>query len=54
MEQYQIKICNRFAALENGNDSKDINMAWGKKRYHNNNIHIYINIEMPLPQLPRE
>ena len=27
-KQYQIKISNRFAALENLNDSKDINMAW--------------------------
>jgi hypothetical protein len=27
-EQYQIKISNRFAALENLNDSEDINRAW--------------------------
>jgi hypothetical protein len=27
-EQYQINISNRFAALENLNDSKDINRAW--------------------------
>jgi hypothetical protein len=26
--EYQIKISNRFAALENLNDSKDINWAW--------------------------
>jgi hypothetical protein len=26
--QYQIKISNRYAALENLNDSKDINRAW--------------------------
>jgi hypothetical protein len=26
-KQYQIKISNRFAAFENFNDSKDINMA---------------------------
>ena len=27
-KQYQIKISNRYAALENFNDSKDINMNW--------------------------
>ena len=27
-KQYQVKIPNRFAALENLNDSKDINRAW--------------------------
>ena len=27
-EQYQIKISNRCAALENLNDSEDINSAW--------------------------
>jgi len=27
-KQYQIKILNRFAALENLSDSEDINMAW--------------------------
>jgi hypothetical protein len=27
-EKYQIKISNRFAALENLNDSDDINRAW--------------------------
>jgi hypothetical protein len=27
-KQYQIKISNRFAAVENLNDSKDINRAW--------------------------
>jgi glycine betaine/choline ABC-type transport system substrate-binding protein len=27
-EQYQLKISNRFAALENLNDSEDINRAW--------------------------
>jgi len=27
-KQYQIKISNRFAALENLNDSEDINRAW--------------------------
>ena len=27
-KQYQIKISNRFAALENLNGSKDINRAW--------------------------
>ena len=26
--QYQIKISNRYAALENLSDSKDINRAW--------------------------
>jgi len=26
--QYQIKFLNRFAALENLNDTKDINRAW--------------------------
>jgi len=27
-KQYQMKISNRFAALENLNDGEDINMAW--------------------------
>ena len=27
-KQYQIKISNRFAALENLSDSEDINRAW--------------------------
>jgi hypothetical protein len=27
-KQYQIKIINRFGALENLNSSKDINRAW--------------------------
>ena len=27
-EQYQMKIPNKSAALENLNDGKDINMAW--------------------------
>jgi hypothetical protein len=27
-KQYQIKISNRFAALENLNDSQDIHRAW--------------------------
>ena len=27
-KQYQIKISNRFAAMENLNDSEDINRAW--------------------------
>jgi len=27
-KQYEIKISNRFAALENLNHSKDINSAW--------------------------
>ena len=27
-EQYQIEITNRFAALENVNDDKDINKTW--------------------------
>ena len=27
-KQYKIKISNRFAALENLNDSEDINGAW--------------------------
>jgi len=26
--KYQIKISNKFAALENLNDSEDINRAW--------------------------
>jgi len=29
-KQYQIKISNQFAALENLSDSKDINRAWEK------------------------
>ena len=28
MEQYQIEITNRFAALENVNDDEDVNRAW--------------------------
>ena len=27
-EQYQIEITNRFAALENVNDDKDVNRTW--------------------------
>jgi hypothetical protein len=27
-EQYQVKIKNRFAALENSDESLDINRAW--------------------------
>jgi len=27
-EQYQIEITNRFAALENANDDKDVNRIW--------------------------
>jgi hypothetical protein len=27
-KQYQIRISNRFAALENVSDSEDINRAW--------------------------
>ena len=27
-KQHQIEVLNRFAALENLNDSKDINRAW--------------------------
>jgi len=27
--QYQIEITNRFAALENVNEDKDINRVWG-------------------------
>jgi hypothetical protein len=27
-EQYQIEITNRFAALENLNDNKDMNRTW--------------------------
>ena len=27
-KQYQIKISNRFAALENLHDSEDVNRAW--------------------------
>jgi hypothetical protein len=30
-KRFQIEISNRFAALENLNDSGDINRAWGKK-----------------------
>jgi hypothetical protein len=28
MKQYQIKISNRFTALENLNDNEDINRSW--------------------------
>jgi len=28
-KQYQMKISDRFSALENLNDSEDINRAWG-------------------------
>jgi len=36
-KQYHIKISNRFAALENLRDSKDINRAWEhiKREYQN-------------------
>jgi len=30
-KQYQVKISNRFAALENLNDSEEINRAWESK-----------------------
>jgi hypothetical protein len=30
MEQYQLKIKNRFVALENLSDNEDINRAWKK------------------------
>jgi hypothetical protein len=29
-KQYQIKISNKFAGLENLNDSEDINRTWKK------------------------
>jgi hypothetical protein len=29
-KQYQIEISNRFAALENSSDGKDINRVWEK------------------------
>jgi len=31
-KQYHVKISNRFAVLENLNDSKDINRAWGNTK----------------------
>ena len=31
--QYQVEISNRFAALENLNDSEDLNKAWENKEY---------------------
>jgi hypothetical protein len=35
-KRYQIKISNRFAGLENLNDSEDINRAWENiKEYQN-------------------
>ena len=34
-EEYQIKISNRRAALENLNDSEDINSAWENIRLPN-------------------
>jgi hypothetical protein len=36
-EQYQVKIANRFAALENFDDKVDMNRAWEniKKKYEN-------------------
>ena len=36
-KEYQIKISNRFAALENLNDSRDIHRAWKnvKKKFQN-------------------
>jgi len=30
MEQYQLKIKNRFAAMENLSDNEDINRVWKK------------------------
>jgi len=38
-KQYQIHISNRFAALENLNDNKDINGVWEniKKKHKNRN-----------------
>jgi hypothetical protein len=36
-EQYQVKITNRFAALENVDDNVDMNKAWEniKRKYKN-------------------
>jgi hypothetical protein len=34
-EQYQVKIPNRFTALENLNDSQDINWAWENIKENN-------------------
>jgi hypothetical protein len=31
-KQYQMKIANRFAALENLNDSEDINLVWENRK----------------------
>jgi hypothetical protein len=31
MKQYQVKISNRFAALENFNDKEEINRSWENK-----------------------
>jgi hypothetical protein len=31
-EQYQVKMSNRFAALENLDDNMNINMAWENTR----------------------
>jgi hypothetical protein len=28
MEQCEVKVCNRFTALENCNDNEDIDRAW--------------------------
>ena len=33
-KQYQIEVSDRFAAVENLNDSKDINRAWQNIKYN--------------------
>ena len=35
MEEYHIEITNRFAALENLNDDKDVNRTSEKREYSN-------------------
>jgi hypothetical protein len=36
-KEYQIEITNRFAALENSGDDKDINRAWENIKENNKN-----------------
>jgi len=41
MKQYQIKISDRFAALENLNDTEDINRAWDIKTSAKEGLGLY-------------
>jgi hypothetical protein len=43
-KEFHIKFLNRFAAMENVNDSEDINKAWGAAGEGGGNQRVYQNI----------